>query len=51
MYTDPDAVALRASPGFGKTDLVSGAPGDRTGPVALLLPIGQIAAAAEGQTD
>jgi GNAT superfamily N-acetyltransferase len=41
----PDAIAFYSSLGFKPIDLVSGALGDRPEPVAMFLPIGQIAAA------
>ena len=41
----PDAVAFYSALGFTPIELVSGALGDRPEPVALFLPIGQIAAA------
>ena len=40
----PDAVAFYSALGFEAIELVSGALGDRPEPVAMLLPIGQIAA-------
>ena len=47
----PDAVDFYAALGFKPTDLVSGTLGDRPEPVAMLLPIGQIAASVEEATD
>ena len=41
----PDAIAFYASLGFFPIDLISGTLGDRPEPVAMLLPIGQVAAA------
>ena len=41
----PDAVPFYASLGFTPINLISGALGDRPEPVAMFLPIGQIAAA------
>ncbi len=41
----PDAITFNSSLGFKSIDLVSGALGDRPEPVAMFLPIGQIAAA------
>lgn len=42
----PDAITFYASLGFFPIDLISGALGDRPEPVAMLLPIGEVAAAA-----
>jgi GNAT superfamily N-acetyltransferase len=47
----PDAVAFYSSLGFKPMDLVSGALGDRPEPVAMFLPIGQIAIAVKETTD
>ena len=47
----PDAVSFYSSLGFKPIDLVSGALGDRPEPVAMFLPIGQIAVAAKEATD
>ena len=41
----PDAIAFYSSLGFFSIDLISGALGDRPEPVAMFLPIGQVAAA------
>ena len=41
----PDAVAFYSSLGFEPMDLISGALGDRPEPIAMFLPIGQIAIA------
>lgn len=41
----PEAVTFYSSLGFAPIDLISGALGDRPEPVAMFLPIGQIAAA------
>jgi hypothetical protein len=41
-----DAVTFYSSLGFKTLNLISGALGDRPEPVAMFLPIGQIAAAA-----
>ncbi len=46
-----DAISFYSSLGFRPIDLISGALGDRPEPVAMFLPIGQIAAAAKEQTD
>jgi len=43
----PDAVTFYSSLGFKPLNLVSGTLGDRPEPVAMFLPIGQIAAAAK----
>lgn len=43
----PDAVAFYSALGFKPIELVSGALGDRPEPVAMFIPIGQIAAAAK----
>lgn len=42
----PDAVTFYSSLGFKPIELISGALGDRPEPIAMFLPIGQIAAAA-----
>ena len=47
----PDAVTFYSSMGFTAIDLISGALGDRPEPVAMFLPIGQIAAAAKDATN
>ena len=47
----PDAVTFYSSLGFTPIDLISGALGDRPEPVAMFLPIGQIAAAAKNATN
>jgi hypothetical protein len=47
----PDAIAFYSSLGFKPIDLVSGALGDRPEPVAIFLPIGQIAAAVKEARD
>jgi GNAT superfamily N-acetyltransferase len=47
----PDAVNFYSSLGFKPVDLISGALGDRPEPVAMFLPIGQIAVAAKEATD
>lgn len=47
----PDAVAFYSSLGFEPIGLVGGALGDRPEPVAMFLPIGQIAAAINEPTD
>ena len=47
----PDAVAFYSALGFKTVDLVSGALGDRPEPVAMFLPVGQIAAAAKKPED
>ena len=47
----PDAVTYYSSLGFKPVDLISGALGDRPEPVAMFLPIGQIAVAAKEATD
>ena len=47
----PDAVTFYSSLGFTPIDLISGALGDRPEPVAMFLPIGQIAAAAKDATN
>jgi GNAT superfamily N-acetyltransferase len=41
----PDAITFYSSLGFFPIDLISGALGDRPEPVAMFLPIGQVAAA------
>lgn len=46
-----DAVTFYSSLGFKPLNLVSGALGDRPEPVAMFLPIGQIAAAAKDATN
>ena len=46
-----DAVTFYSSLGFKPIDLISGALGDRPEPVAMFLPIGQIAGAAKEATD
>jgi GNAT superfamily N-acetyltransferase len=43
----PDAIPFYSSLGFTRLNLVNGALGDRPEPVAMFLPIGQIAAAAK----
>ena len=45
-----DAVTFYSSLGFTPIDLISGALGDRPEPVAMFLPISQIAAALKGAT-
>jgi GNAT superfamily N-acetyltransferase len=47
----PDAVTFYSSLGFEPVDLLSGALGDRPEPVAMFLPIGQIAAAVKEGRD
>jgi hypothetical protein len=47
----PDAVAFYSALGFKPIELVSGGLGDRPEPVAMFLPIGQIAAAVKESTD
>lgn len=47
----PDAVIFYSSLGFTPIDLISGALGDRPEPVAMFLPIDQIAAAAKDTTN
>jgi GNAT superfamily N-acetyltransferase len=47
----PDAVAFYSSLGFTPIDLTSGALGDRPEPVAMFLPIGEIAAAVKETTN
>jgi GNAT superfamily N-acetyltransferase len=47
----PDAVAFYSALGFDPIGLVGGALGDRPEPVAMFLPIGQIAAAINEPTD
>jgi len=47
----PDAVAFYSSLGFKAIELISGALGDRPEPIAMFLPIGQIAAAIKGAPD
>ena len=47
----PDAVTFYSSLGFTPIDLISGDLGDRPEPIAMFLPVGQIAAAAKEQTD
>lgn len=47
----PDAVTFHSSMGFKPIDLISGALGDRPEPVAMFLPIGEIAAAVKEATD
>jgi hypothetical protein len=47
----PDAVAFHSSLGFKPMDLISGALGDRPEPVAMFLPIGQIAIAVKEATN
>jgi hypothetical protein len=44
-----NAVDFYSSLGFSPIDLISGALGDRPEPVAMFLPIGQIATAAAGR--
>ena len=46
-----DAVTFYSSLGFTPIDLISGVLGDRPEPVAMFLPIGQIAAAAKDATN
>ena len=46
-----DAVSFYSSLGFKTIDLVSGALGDRPEPIAMFLPIGQIAVAAKEAAD
>ena len=46
----PDAVTFYSSLGFKAVDLISGALGDRPEPVAMFLPIGQIAIAVKEAT-
>jgi GNAT superfamily N-acetyltransferase len=48
---ESDAVAFYSSLGFKPMDLISGALGDRPEPVAMFLPIGQIAVAVEEATN
>jgi GNAT superfamily N-acetyltransferase len=43
----PDAVTFYSSLGFKPIELISGALGDRPEPIAMFLPIGQIAAAVD----
>ncbi len=47
----PDAVAFYSGFGFKPVELVSGTLGDRPEPVAMFLPISQIAAAVNAATD
>jgi len=47
----PDAVIFYSSLGFKPIDLTSGALGDRPEPVAMFLPIGEIAAAVKEAAD
>jgi GNAT superfamily N-acetyltransferase len=47
----PDAVTFYSSLGFKPIDLISGALGDRPEPIAMFLPIGQIAVAVKGATN
>ncbi len=47
----PDAVTFYSSMGFKPIDLISGALGDRPEPVAMFLPIGDMAAAVKTATD
>ena len=42
---NPDPITFYSSLGFKPIDLISGALGDRPEPVAMFLPVGQIAAA------
>jgi len=41
----PDAITFYSSLGFKPIELISGALGDRPEPIAMFLPIGQVAAA------
>ena len=47
----PDAVDFYSTLGFTPVELISGSLGDRPEPVAMFLPIGQIAAAVKEATD
>ncbi len=47
----PDAVTFYLSLGFKRLNLVSGSLGDRPEPIAMFLPMGQIAAAAKDATN
>jgi GNAT superfamily N-acetyltransferase len=47
----PDAIPFYSSLGFTPIDLISGTLGDRPEPIAMFLPIGQIAAAAKDKED
>jgi GNAT superfamily N-acetyltransferase len=47
----PDAVDFYSTLGFKPVELISGSLGDRPEPVAMFLPIGQIAAAVKAATD
>lgn len=47
----PDAVDFYSTLGFKPVELISGSLGDRPEPVAMFLPIGQIAAAVKEATD
>ena len=51
MDAKPDAVAFYSALGFKPFDLLSGTLGDRPEPVAMFLPMGQIAAAVKAATD
>ncbi len=46
----PDAIPFYSSLGFTPIELISGTLGDRPEPIAMFLPIGQIAAAAKDAT-
>jgi len=46
----PDSVSFYSSLGFKPINLISGVLGDRPEPIAMFLPIGQIAAAIKGAT-
>ena len=46
-----DAIPFYSSLGFTPIDLISGTLGDRPEPIAMFLPIGQIAAAAKDVTN
>ena len=47
----PDAVDFYSTLGFTPVELISGSLGDRPEPIAMFLPIGQIAAAVKEATD
>ena len=47
----PSAVAFYSNLGFKPVELISGALGDRPEPVAMFLPIGQIATAVKQAAD
>ena len=47
----PDAVDFYSTLGFTPVELISGSLGDRPEPIAMFLPIGQIAAAVKQATD